>query len=211
MPMPCSDHAIILQATAQYGRRETAVLRCGLEKNGMASVNQTRPHCVNQMGKTNSKPLAARHGTGTAWARHRHGMLCVNRPLSAWERLSAASRSCRNFRWRNAAVHFITEGIQQFHSAQTNTSLLVPLKSHRECCTGLLKVTSGACRPSTEATSSNFACLEWVRNFTSARNFSKSDYWLLVCPFRLSQDGFSWNLTHFWEFFSFCVSYFWVG
>jgi hypothetical protein len=37
---------------------------------GMASVNQTRPHCVNQMGKTHSKPLAARHGTGTAWARH---------------------------------------------------------------------------------------------------------------------------------------------
>jgi len=39
----------------------------------MASVNQTRPHCVNQMGKTHSKPLAARHG---------HGMLCVNRPLT---------------------------------------------------------------------------------------------------------------------------------
>ena len=27
----------------------------------MASVNQTRPHCVNQMGKTHSKPLAAGH------------------------------------------------------------------------------------------------------------------------------------------------------
>jgi len=48
-----------------------AVLCRGLEKNGMvrawhgcgmASVNQTRPHCVNQMGKTHSKPLAARHG-----------------------------------------------------------------------------------------------------------------------------------------------------
>jgi hypothetical protein len=37
---------------------------------GMASVNQTRPHCVNQMGKTHSKPLEARHGRGTAWARH---------------------------------------------------------------------------------------------------------------------------------------------
>ena len=37
---------------------------------GMASVNQTGPHCVNQMGKTHSKPLAARHGRGTAWARH---------------------------------------------------------------------------------------------------------------------------------------------
>ena len=47
--------------------------------HGMASVNQTRPHCVNQMGKTHSKPLAARHGRGKAWARHGHGMLCVNR------------------------------------------------------------------------------------------------------------------------------------
>ena len=37
---------------------------------GMASMNQTRPHCVNQMGKTHSKPLAAQHGRGTAWARH---------------------------------------------------------------------------------------------------------------------------------------------
>jgi len=37
---------------------------------GMASVNQTQPRCVNQMGKTHSKPLAARHGRGTAWARH---------------------------------------------------------------------------------------------------------------------------------------------
>ena len=36
---------------------------------GMASVNQTRPHCVNQMGKTHSKPLAAWHARGTAWAR----------------------------------------------------------------------------------------------------------------------------------------------
>ena len=69
--MPCSVHAVLLKVTAQHGRRETAVLCCGLEKNGMvgawhghgiASVNQTRPHCVNQMGKTHSKPLGARHG-----------------------------------------------------------------------------------------------------------------------------------------------------
>jgi len=33
-------------------------------------VNQTRPHCVNKMGKTYSKLLATRHGRGTAWARH---------------------------------------------------------------------------------------------------------------------------------------------
>jgi hypothetical protein len=33
-------------------------------------MNQTRPHFVNQMEKTHSKPLVARHGRGTAWARH---------------------------------------------------------------------------------------------------------------------------------------------
>ena len=38
--------------------------------HGMARFNQTRPHCVIQMGMTHSKPLAARHGMGTAWARH---------------------------------------------------------------------------------------------------------------------------------------------
>ena len=83
MPMPCSDHVVLLKATAQHGRLSTAVLCCGLEKNdmvgawhghGMESVNQTRPHCVNQMGKTYSKPLAARHGRGTAWARYGNGM-----------------------------------------------------------------------------------------------------------------------------------------
>ena len=36
----------------------------------MESVNQTRSHCVNQMGKIHSKSLAAQHGRGKAWARH---------------------------------------------------------------------------------------------------------------------------------------------
>jgi hypothetical protein len=44
----------------------------------MVIVNQTRPYCVNQMGKTHSKPLAARHGRGMAWERH---AMCVNRSL----------------------------------------------------------------------------------------------------------------------------------
>jgi len=49
--------------------------------HGMASVNQTRPHFVGQTDKTHSKPLVARNGRGTVWARHGNGMLCVNRPL----------------------------------------------------------------------------------------------------------------------------------
>jgi hypothetical protein len=35
---------------------------------GIAFVHQTRLHCVNQRGKTPSKPLAARHGRGMGTA-----------------------------------------------------------------------------------------------------------------------------------------------
>ena len=75
MPMPCSDHAVLLKATAQHGRLRrpccaVALRRTAWSEHGMASVNQTRQHCVNQMGKAHSKPLAARHGRGAAWARH---------------------------------------------------------------------------------------------------------------------------------------------
>ena len=48
--------------TEQHGR-STVRTRHGHE---MASVNHTRPHCVNQMRKTQSKPLSTRHGRGTA-------------------------------------------------------------------------------------------------------------------------------------------------
>jgi hypothetical protein len=30
--------------------------------DGMACMNQTWPHCVNHLGKTQSKPLAEQHG-----------------------------------------------------------------------------------------------------------------------------------------------------
>ena len=80
----CLSHLIlhsVVVSDSHLPCRAHAMLRpCrGLEKNGMvgtwhgrgmANVNQARPRCVNQMGKTHSKPLAARHGRGTAWARH---------------------------------------------------------------------------------------------------------------------------------------------
>jgi hypothetical protein len=74
------------------------VLCRGLEKNGMvrawhghgmAIVNQTRPHCVDQMGKTHSKPLAVRHGGGTAWARHAMRELASTRYIAADRELLA--------------------------------------------------------------------------------------------------------------------------
>jgi len=46
------------------------------------------------MGKTHSKPLAARRGRGTAWALHGKGMLCVNRPLQFLTNIIPLSESC---------------------------------------------------------------------------------------------------------------------
>jgi hypothetical protein len=43
---------------------------------GMTCVNQTRLHCVYQMGKTQSKHLAAQHEM--AEKRHVNGMVSVN-------------------------------------------------------------------------------------------------------------------------------------
>ena len=68
--MPCSDHAVLLKVTARRPCCAVALRRTAWSEHGMASVNQTRPHCVNQMEKTHSKPLVARHGKGTAWSRH---------------------------------------------------------------------------------------------------------------------------------------------
>jgi hypothetical protein len=62
MPMPRC--AVALRSRFQNG------MVVAWHGNGMACVNQPRPHCVNQIGKTQSKPLAARHGRGTAWERH---------------------------------------------------------------------------------------------------------------------------------------------
>ena len=76
---PCCAVALRRTAWSEHGMRTV----WAWQGNGMASVNQTRPHCVNQMGKTHSKPLAARQGRGTAWAWHVRGMLCVNRPEMA--------------------------------------------------------------------------------------------------------------------------------
>jgi hypothetical protein len=71
--MPCHAHVALYpglqKSLSERHGRGMGPVRHG---HGMTCVNQTRPHCVNQMGKIESKPLAARHGRGmgTAW----HGM-----------------------------------------------------------------------------------------------------------------------------------------
>jgi hypothetical protein len=65
MPMLCCAMALkSLSEWHGHGMAQGVVWRC------MAHVNQTWPHCVNQMGKTQSKPLVAQHGRGTIWTRH---------------------------------------------------------------------------------------------------------------------------------------------
>jgi hypothetical protein len=61
LPRPCHG---VERSLSERHIRGMAGKRHG---NGMGCVNQTRPHCVNQMGKTQSKALAERHGRGTAW------------------------------------------------------------------------------------------------------------------------------------------------
>ena len=60
-----SPQAVSRRPCCAVALRRTAWSEHGMGR-GIASVNQTRSHCVNQMGKTHSKPLAARHGRGTA-------------------------------------------------------------------------------------------------------------------------------------------------
>jgi hypothetical protein len=60
-----SPQAVSGRACCAVALRRTAWSEHGMGAawawHGMASVNQTRPHCVIQMGKTHPKPFAARH------------------------------------------------------------------------------------------------------------------------------------------------------
>ena len=64
-----SPQAISRRLCCAHGLEKNGMVRAG-HGCGMASVNQTWPQWVNQMGKTHSKSLVAQHGSSTAWARH---------------------------------------------------------------------------------------------------------------------------------------------
>jgi hypothetical protein len=67
----CHAHAALCRGLEKsLSERHGRGMARAQHRRGMACVNQTRTHCVNQMGKTQSKPFAARHGRVTAWARH---------------------------------------------------------------------------------------------------------------------------------------------
>jgi hypothetical protein len=64
MLLPSHDPPMALR-----GRFQNAIFLTW-QGNGMVCLNQTRPYCVNQMGKTQSKALSERHDRGTAWERN---------------------------------------------------------------------------------------------------------------------------------------------
>jgi hypothetical protein len=76
LPRPFHDPAMALRSRFQKG------IFVAWQGNGMVCVDQTRPHCVNQIGKTQYKALAERHG---------NGMVCVNQPIMVVEFLDLLS------------------------------------------------------------------------------------------------------------------------
>jgi hypothetical protein len=68
----CRSHAVPLPQPCRglersVSKRHSRGIAGEQHGNGMACVNKTRSHCVNEMGKTQFKPLAERHG-------EQHGM-----------------------------------------------------------------------------------------------------------------------------------------
>jgi hypothetical protein len=119
----CHAPTVPFFSRPQHCRLSTAVLCCGLENgmvrawhgHGMTSVNQTRPHCVNQMGKTHSK-LDGRavlwpweEGMDGAW--HGHGVAsenqtrphCVNQ-MGKTHSKPLAARNGRETAWARHAM-----------------------------------------------------------------------------------------------------------
>jgi hypothetical protein len=71
MPCPNRAHAVLCRGLEKsLSERQGWSTEWARHGHGMANVNLTLPHCVNQMGKTQSKRLAARHVKGTVWTRH---------------------------------------------------------------------------------------------------------------------------------------------
>jgi hypothetical protein len=114
--MPCHAHAALC-----HGLQKSLSERLG---RGMAYVNQTWPHCANQMGKTQSKPLAARHGRGTAW----HVWISLNRHLTCMH-LYAVNTTCTVVStWAVVRVKdFVFACLGQQATTQTDVSHKLPI------------------------------------------------------------------------------------
>jgi len=88
------------------------------------------------MGKTHSKPLAARHGM--AGERHGHGMLCVNRPLLSLLTVQGTVPQSRHERNRGVKIRLLLLGIEIRLFNRSARGLLVS----RKRCKQLLEICS---------------------------------------------------------------------
>ena len=101
-PMPCSDHAVLLKATAQHGRRETASA-CGLPSRVRLLPATTRSstkivirsipirynkdnllNCWTGCSNISGYHADLHEGHGTVGAGQGNGMACVNK-RTAWQ------------------------------------------------------------------------------------------------------------------------------
>jgi hypothetical protein len=123
MPSPCRrDPAMALRGRFQKG------IFVAWQGNGMVCVNQTRPHCVNQIGNTQSNALVERHGRGTAWEQHGNGMVCVNPPSLTfkWTLWSALPHCLLSLSLSLSLTHTHTHthtGVFQWATVAANTVL----------------------------------------------------------------------------------------
>jgi hypothetical protein len=68
MPIPCRSHAVLCRGLEKsLSERHGHSIARARHGHGMTFVNQTRPRCVNHMGKAQPKPLNAGHDRGTEW------------------------------------------------------------------------------------------------------------------------------------------------
>jgi len=75
IPRPCRAPAFLRRYLEKsLSERHGSSTEWAWHGHGKSCVNQTRSHCVNEMGTTQTKSLPTRHDRGAAWARHGHGM-----------------------------------------------------------------------------------------------------------------------------------------
>jgi hypothetical protein len=95
MPMP--HRAMVLRSCFKNG------MVVAWHGHGKACVNQTWPHCVNYMGKTQSKPSAARHG---------REMVCVKLALTVYLHMPNFGYNILQTRRKQILLREYTGGIE---------------------------------------------------------------------------------------------------
>ena len=180
--LPCRAHAMHRPCRASQGHSTAverrpccavALRRTAWSEHCMASVNQTRPHCVNQMGKTHSKPLAARHAVCES-------ALKVHSPLfeTLWGQMCFGIQNFSEFRTAVRCMYRIIRDIASslwdstvVSSITISTAKRLNIHTKRETKTDTTDTSS--CKP----------CVVWFKTsgFQSFADFGIADKGLWTC------------------------------